>query len=186
MVTFNVHHADGDDVFPFFVPRVEPLGTHGMLANRFRDIPTQSFVLKQSLGDLVAPEQFAVAIGMPTSEVLSRDAAFSKTIASELSAVLRETRQRRYQLAPEWKQGIRTFVAGGGAGLPVYRDGLEQCRPPGNCSLLRSQLLPTPSSTALLRRLRNTIVYRWPAVSRPTVSPWAELFLQVRLRMTAR
>jgi hypothetical protein len=37
MVTFNVHHLDGDDVFPFFVPTVEPLGTFGLVANRLRD-----------------------------------------------------------------------------------------------------------------------------------------------------
>lgn len=140
MVTFNVHHADGEDVFPFFVPRVEPLGTHGMLANRFGQRGTAEVAVDRDIEQLIPVEDFAAATGISVADVRLRDEHFSQTIASDLSGVLHQTRQHRYRLDPSWATGLRTFVTGGGSSLAVYQQALRECRTPGNCPLLLAQL----------------------------------------------
>ncbi len=144
MVTFNVHHADGEDVFPFFVPKVEPLGTYGMLANRFGAEGAAEVVVDRDVEQLISEDVFASATGISIAEVQRRDQCFSKNIASELAGVLHQTRHRRYRLAPSWTTGLRTFVTGGGSNLTVYQRAIRECSTPGNCPLVLAQLPTHP------------------------------------------
>ncbi len=126
MVTFNVHYAEGDDTFPFFVPRVEPLGTYAMVANRFRGTSPEVPRISAAIDDLMDGQEFSRATGISVATIASLDAEFSAEVAREVAAVFWKTRRNRYRQAPEWKHGVRTFVTGGGARLPIYADAVDQ------------------------------------------------------------
>ncbi len=125
MVTFNVHQTGGEDVFPFFVPKVEPLGTFGLIANRLRAWNVDQLRTARPLGELGDPQEFSIATGLPLEEVNKRDSHFFERVQKSLLSVLRTTKQRRYRLAPEWRDGVRTFLTGGGSRLGGYRRALE-------------------------------------------------------------
>ncbi|CAN7565449.1 hypothetical protein [Variovorax sp. LjRoot178] len=129
MVTFNVHHVDGEDVFPFFVPSVEPLGTFGLIANRLRGGRAVSESGDKPLSELTDPEEFAGISGMTAETVRRCDDHFLGRVSASFGRVLQATRQRRYRLAPEWRLGVRTFVTGGGARVNGYQDALHRGRP---------------------------------------------------------
>lgn len=129
MVTFNVHHADGEDVFPFFVPKVEPLGTFGLIANRLRGRTVDQLRTDRPLGELGEPQEFSIATGFPLPDVNNCDARFYKRVQQSLLSVFRTTKQRRYRLAPEWRDGVRTFLTGGGSRLAGYRSALDSFKP---------------------------------------------------------
>ncbi len=129
MVTFNVHHADGEDVFPFFVPKVEPLGTFGLIANRLRGRKVDQLRTARPLCELGDPQEFSMVTGLALEDVNARDLRFYGRVQQSLLSVLRTTKQRRYRLAPEWRDGIRAFLTGGGSRLSGYRQALEGFQP---------------------------------------------------------
>lgn len=127
MVTFNVHHVDGDDVFPFFVPTVEPLGTFGLIANRLRGFDALPATIARPLSELTDAAEFCAATGVPQEQAQLRDESFFDRVGSSFAKVMLTTKQRRYRLAPEWREGVRTFVTGGGAHVPGYGAALVNC-----------------------------------------------------------
>jgi hypothetical protein len=135
MVTFNVHHMDGDDVFPFFVPRVEPLGTFGLIANRLRGSGAFQCAIDKPLSELTDVADFCAATGVSKEQAQLHDKSFFARVGSSFASVMLTTKQRRYRLAPEWREGVRTFVTGGGAHVPGYKAALANCSLPENVRL---------------------------------------------------
>lgn len=135
MVTFNVHHVDGDDVFPFFVPNVEPLGTFGLIANRLRGFNVLRTTIARPLSELTDAPEFSEATGLPLEQTQLRDTSFYKRVGSAFARVILTTKHRRYRSAPEWREGVRTFVTGGGANVPGYKAALVNCSLPEHVRL---------------------------------------------------
>ena len=135
MVTFNVHHVDGDDVFPFFVPTVEPLGTFGLIANRLRGLSALRATIARPLSELTDAAEFCAATGVPHEQTQVRDKSFFGRVGSSFARVMLTTKQRRYRLAPEWREGVRTFVTGGGVHVPGYMAALADCSLPDHIRL---------------------------------------------------
>lgn len=135
MVTFNVHHVDGDDVFPFFVPTVEPLGTFGLIANRLRGFDPRPNAIVKPLSELTDAKEFLDATGIPLDQVNLRDKSFFDRVGLSFARVMLTTKNRRYRSAPEWREGVRTFVTGGGANVPGYKAALANCSLTGHIKL---------------------------------------------------
>lgn len=135
MVTFNVHHLDGDDVFPFFVPTVEPLGTFGLIANRLRDCNAAQATIAKPLSELTDAAEFCAATGVAHEQTQARDKSFFARVGSSFARVMLTTKQRRYRMAPEWREGVRTFVTGGGVNVPGYAAALANCSLPDHIRL---------------------------------------------------
>lgn len=140
MVTFNVHRVDGDDVFPFFVPSVQPLGTFGLMANRLRGCNDVRAPIDKPLSELTDAAEFSAATGLSIEQTRHRDQGFFARVGSSFARVMLATKQRRYRLAPEWREGVRTFVTGGGAQVAGYKAALEGCSLPGQIRLSWSDL----------------------------------------------
>lgn len=142
IVTFIVHAIDHEDIFPFLVPQVHPLGTHGMLQNRYVGIaPLVKTNPVDELSSIDAPPEFALKSGIDLVHVNSRDGMFSAELRSVVRSVFELTKSRRYRLADAWATGVRTFFTGGGAHVALYSVATLSAIVPGRGGL---KLMPLP------------------------------------------
>lgn len=144
MVTFNIHQLDGDDVFPFFVAKVNPLGSYALLGNRFLSFKMQSSSIASSVQNLLADEAFSQLFNVSLREIQETDKRFFNSFQREFESVLSTTQRKRYPSSPNWGTGIRTFISGGGAFIPGYEQSIRRSRTPLNCPLLTMDLPPHP------------------------------------------
>lgn len=142
VVTFNVHQVEGEDTFPFLVPQVHALGTHGLIQNRLIGVEEGAHVdVVDELAPIDAAPAFARTTGIAESHVSSRDALFKAELQKVIKSVFETTKNRRYRLSEAWLTGVRTFFTGGGSQLELYRDALNTARVPSAQGL---HLVPLP------------------------------------------
>ena len=143
VVTFIVHRVEEEDTFPFLVPQVHPLGTHGILQNRLvgAEPPTGSGVI-DGLAPVPSEEEFSGATGLAVTHISARDALYRDRFSSVVEGVFNTTRSRRYRLSDAWRTGVRTFFTGGGSSAQLCRDALAAARIPSAGGL---QILPLPA-----------------------------------------
>ncbi len=144
MVTFNVHEANGDDVFPFFVANVKALGSYALLAYRFQELSTQGSEFGSDVQNILTAENFSRFSGAPLRSVQEVDKKFFRNFQIEFESMLRTTHKRRYPSSPHWVTGIRTFISGGGALIPGYPEAIETSHRPQKCPLFTMDLPPHP------------------------------------------
>lgn len=144
MVTFNVHEANGDDVFPFFVANVKALGSYALLAYRFQELSTQGSDFGSDVQNILTAENFSRFSGATLRSVQEVDKKFFRNFQIEFESMLRTTHKRRYPSSPHWVTGIRTFISGGGALIPGYPEAIETSQRPQKCPLLIMDLPPHP------------------------------------------
>ena len=144
MVTFNVHEANGDDVFPFFVANVKALGSYALLAYRFQELSTQGSEFGSDVQNILTAENFSRFSGATLRSVQEVDKKFFRNFQIEFESMLRTTHKRRYPSSPHWVTGIRTFISGGGALIPGYPEAIETSHRPQKCPLFTMDLPPHP------------------------------------------
>lgn len=143
VVTFNVHQVEEEDTFPFLVPEVSPLGTHGLLQNRLVGIETRSTVgVIDELAPIESAASFARSAGVAEQRVIDRDERFKNDLRRVIKRVFDITRSRRYRLSDAWTQGVRTFFTGGGSSVDLYREALATTDVPSRRGLLITPLPP--------------------------------------------
>lgn len=120
VVTFIIHENNGEDVFPFLVPAVEPLGTQMLNFNRFVDGPAHGRGDIDELQPVLDAPLFASCSGLSLAHVEQRDAFFWKEVDRVVHRVLLKTRQKRDPNSEHWKLGLPTFVTGGGANIEQF------------------------------------------------------------------
>lgn len=142
VVTFIVHQIEGEDTFPFLVPQVHALGTHGLIQNRLLGVEAAAAASAvDELAPIEAAPAFARITGIPESHVNSRDSLFKNELRRVIKSVFETTKSRRYRLSDAWRTGVRTFFTGGGSHLDLYRDALTTTSVPSSQGLL---LMPLP------------------------------------------
>jgi hypothetical protein len=142
IVTFIVRRVDGDGSFPFLVPDVRALGTHGLIQNRLTDAESGAkTVAVDELKPIADAKSFAVDIGVSLQHVEMRDEIFLREVNRSIKQVFDLTKNRRYRLADAWQHGVRTFFTGGGSNVPLYLKAAQAVRI-SNAQELR--LLPLP------------------------------------------
>jgi hypothetical protein len=155
MVTFNVHEADGDDVFPFFVANVKPLGSYAFLANRFQKLLTNASVLGSDIQNILPAKDFSKFSGTPLRSIEDADKNFFRNFQLEFETVLGTTHKRRYPSSPNWRTGIRTFISGGGALILGYPEAIRESHRPQNCPLITMDLPPHPKVVDIEKHRAN-------------------------------
>lgn len=142
IATFNVHAVEGDDTFPFLVPQVHPLGTHGLLQNRYFGVaPEVKTKPVDELNPIDSPPGFSLTSGIDLDHIKMRDDIFSTELRDVVRSVFELTKSRRYRLSDAWNTGIRTFFTGGGSHVPLYSEAVLSARIPGRGGL---KLMPLP------------------------------------------
>lgn len=141
IATFNVHVVEGDDTFPFLVPQVHPLGTHGLLQNRYFGVaPGVTTNPVDELNPIDSPPGFSLKSGIDLDHINMRDGLFSAELRGVVRSVFELTKNRRYRLADAWSTGIRTFFTGGGSHVPLYSEAVLSAQIPGRGGLKLMQL----------------------------------------------
>lgn len=134
VVTFIVHERDGEDVFPFLVPEIKPLGTQMLYENRLVEAPMhEESNLPDELQPVLSSSEYAKCAGVPEHHVEARDKVFWAEVHSTVHRVLHQTRKNRYRLSDAWSQGLPVFLTGGGGSVEGYmravRSGGRHCAP---------------------------------------------------------
>lgn len=132
VVTFIVHERDGEDVFPFLVPEIKPLGTQMLYENRLVEAPVhEESKLPDELQPVLSSSEYAKCAGIPEHHVELRDKVFWAEVHSTVHRVLHQTRKNRYRLSDAWSQGLPVFLTGGGGSVEGYirsvRSGGQHC-----------------------------------------------------------
>lgn len=126
VVTFIVHEQDGEDVFPFLVPEVKPLGTQMLDTNRLVDaLNVEPNRLPDELEPVLDAGEFARKSGVPEAHVCKRDRVFWEAVEDVVKTVFYKTKARRYRLSNAWTDGLTTFISGGGAKVDGYRNSVR-------------------------------------------------------------
>lgn len=142
VVTFIVHQVEGEDTFPFLVPQVHALGTHGLIQNRLLGVEAGELMgAVDELAPIDAAPAFARTTGIAEAHVNSRDALFKAELRRVIKSVFETTKSRRYRLSEAWHTGVRTFFTGGGSQLDLYRNALITTPVPSAQGL---HLMPLP------------------------------------------
>lgn len=145
VVTFNVHKVDDEDTFPFLVPQIHPLGTHGVIQNRLSGLPLQTEHKSiDELEPIPSSTVFAAMVGIDEAHVNMRDKIFSDEVRGVIRAVFDITKARRYRLSDAWTSSVRTFITGGGAQLALYQLATRSAKVPAKNGLYLMQLPPHP------------------------------------------
>jgi len=145
VVTFIVHKVEDEDTFPFLVPEVHALGTHGMLQNRLVGSATQDQACRiDELQPIATPAEFATSVGVELEHVNRRDQIFQDEVQLRIRSVFEITRSRRYRLSDAWASGVRTFFTGGGSHVNLYLKAMQKVTTPGARKLQLMLLPPHP------------------------------------------
>lgn len=143
VVTFIVHKVDEDDTFPFLVPQVHALGTHGLIQNRLVAAEaTSPDHAVDELAPITEPKDFAQATGLEEAHVAGRDELFKAELQRVIKSVFDTTKSRRYRLSDAWRTGVRTFFTGGGSRCELYRNAVETVTVPSQNGLQLTLLPP--------------------------------------------
>lgn len=121
VVTFSVIHRDGEDRFPIWAPMVEPLGVHMLIQNRLMGSQMPESDKIDPIACDIEESAFVHQTGVPVDKVRIRDRLFEHQIEKVVRAVVARTKTKRYKLSPAWTDGLRVFMAGGGASLLQYK-----------------------------------------------------------------
>ena len=127
MTVFNVHQNDGEDVFPIFARRVEPLGVRYHAADRFHALQLEVDREYSPFDDFPSDASFRKRYGITEPQLTANDVPFRKKVATAIAEQLRYTRQFRYPNAPQWDltldsygEPVPSFFCGGGSSAEFY------------------------------------------------------------------
>ncbi|MGE0483477.1 MAG: hypothetical protein AB7Q81_05030 [Gammaproteobacteria bacterium] len=133
MACFNVYEHQGENVFPIFSSAVEFLGTHHLMMERLK----AAGKARERWDDTSAvptADALAIELGVPGNSIAAADQAFTTTMAARIVKVMTDARLH-WPHAQAWRQGVPTFLLGGGAECEVYRAALERASTQLKCPL---------------------------------------------------
>lgn len=127
IVTFNIHRDDNyEELYPIFESEVANLGTHYLMAERMHGT-TNPVENLQSIKVLTAKE-FSDEFDIDLNKVKNIDLTFIEKLKKKILKVLAYTKNKRYYKSPNWQNGIRTFVCGGGSQSSIYIDAINKVK----------------------------------------------------------
>lgn len=143
VVTYIVHQdEEKEDVFPFLVPKVEPLGTQMLNIKRFeiKEVREQKLEIDE-LSPILDTSSFAKVASVSSEIVAKVDDDFSEKISQLITSVFSKTKNRRYRLSNAWETGVRTFFTGGGSNSTLYLNAIQKAKSQSKGGLILT-LLP--------------------------------------------
>ncbi|MEI6302983.1 MAG: hypothetical protein WCR74_16185 [Betaproteobacteria bacterium] len=122
LATFQVWHYQ-QDIYSIFASKVLPLGTHFLMAERSK-LNGADGKTWDDMRAVPKAEEFAAGAKVDLTQLLLTDKAFGSQVTKAISELIGHTQTRRYAKAPEWRQGLPAFLAGGGSNCEIYSNSL--------------------------------------------------------------
>ena len=125
---FNIYrHPEREEIIPIFSCEVSPLGTHFLMQQRIANIVNNRKQIVWSAHHAsMSSDAFANHFGCDPHAIRRCDDKFSKDIMFVLTRNIHITKCSRYPLAPEWRNGLRTFMSGGGKRCELYQNAIQE------------------------------------------------------------
>jgi hypothetical protein len=122
---FRLHSnkAKRQDTLSLYESQVSPLGAHYLMQVR-EHVLGLSGLAWNGTDKVPAQTAFARMSGKTLPEIHRADQQFEKLVERAVSRIISKSRAHMDQSAREWRSGLPVFMAGGGAGLEPYRNGL--------------------------------------------------------------
>jgi hypothetical protein len=144
---FNVFESEEEREhrFPIFAKALKPLGTFYLMRHRVEKAPND--VLYQWNVEERTPSrnEFASSVNISVEKVKEIDEEFCLTIGKTLGDLLKYSKECRYPNSIRWREGIPTFLCGGGGKVDVYMNLLERIEQNRDHSRrIRLERLPKP------------------------------------------
>lgn len=112
--------------FPIFAASVKPLGTHFLVTARRSAAGAQSDSPNTGSGQTTPSiEKMAHTLNVEPKLLRDADDQHSRQVSQLIGIVLEQAR-KGYSNAPEWTQGVPTFLVGGGSSVQAYRDAFDR------------------------------------------------------------
>jgi hypothetical protein len=118
---FMVNEVDGEHRFPILAREVKQLGTSYLMLHRLTETGHSKNKVV-SYHQVPSREQFEKTIGGNGSEIKAIDEEFVRKLNRIVANLLDYTKDKRYPKSPRWKEGVPTFLCGGGARVDAYKD----------------------------------------------------------------
>ena len=157
VTVYNIHEVDGEDAYPIFARKVEPLGVRYLAARRLRILPPEVNQLHSPFQDLPTISALVARFDVTREQIMVADQPVAKGVVRAVGESLLHTKKHRYPNAPQWDLGSRdlvssrygeaipAFFCGGGSLSEFYSDllsGFAGKNPPFK---IRRSELPVPS-----------------------------------------
>ncbi len=127
VTTFNVFkNSDGDEVYPIFAQEVEPLGARYLLEKRLTCIDNARRAIFSPFQNMPSDDEFAREANLSLEQLHEIDRPFRAQVSALIRGVMKYTKDRRYREIHQWKDGVLTFLCGGGVSIGFYRDIFKQ------------------------------------------------------------
>lgn len=126
IAAFNIYRnkQEGADRYPIFDGAVEPLGTHILMSARMLLLGNAPRTW-EDLSGIPSLDQLSKDLCIDASKLQKIDEGYSEVVCQRVYNSLSKTKSKRYPGAPEWKGGLRVFLAGGGSSCAVYQQGVK-------------------------------------------------------------
>jgi len=152
---FNVFKSEGENQgdfkseeehwFPIFAKALRPLGTYYLMRHRVEKVQ-KDVVYKWNFEERTpSRNEFASAVKISVEKVKEIDEKFCSTIGKTLGDLLKYSKECRYPNSICWREGIPTFLCGGGGKVDVYMGLLKRIeRNRDHSRRIRLEKLPKP------------------------------------------
>lgn len=126
VATFNVvTQEEWKHRIPIFGSAVKQLGTHFLLRERYKRVGSPDLMWDES-AQVESSADFAHRCHFPEPVVKAADAQFENQVVGCVNDVLRVTKSLWGDpRSSAWREGLTTFVTGGGAHVEVYRSAVR-------------------------------------------------------------
>lgn len=195
--TFTCYAPDEDDAFSIWTAEVERLGVMKLHQHRIQKIKgiagADMHNFPQFDGITAIPSIETYVNGLSIEDLNEIDQEFFDECSRLIRRVLRETKEKRNPLAPEWNSVFPVFLCGGGALLESYKQLIKDVTnklAPANYDLhFSNREIPIPneicSGSSNLNRIAVAYGLSYPrAELGPVKSPEAieDFFLELKVK----
>lgn len=143
---FNVWEEDDEGSLPIFERTIKPLGARFLHRHRLEMIGDADAVQVDEFGVVPRRKEFAKLHGVKVEEIEKSDASFRGDVIRAVRKDLVQTKRFRHHRAPEWDEGVPTFLTGGGARMDVYREVVDRIASGNGAIKLEPVAVPEPNN----------------------------------------
>lgn len=145
--TFTLFDRDHEDRYTIWESQVALLGALSLHMHRLRGVSKSlNAHLRKMIGKVdtvsATPSRKEMVPNFTEEDIHGIESDFANKAGVLLANMVTDTHKHKNPKAPEWREGLRVFLCGGGRGIPLYRKRLETLPGADGCKGPYSWLAP--------------------------------------------
>jgi len=139
ITVFNVYEEDNEPVYPIFKRKVINMGSVYLMRARLPQVNDWS-----PFNAIPSKEELSAKYDISLEHLARIDRGFQMQIVGKIKGLLADTKKNRYRNSSRWKDGIPTFICGGGGKSQVYREIIDFIKRKPPTFNVETEYLPMP------------------------------------------